>query len=614
MCAVAFLLWSRRSMPAEISLAPVRALLSALRNSQKRIAVLVGSPMSMPDAPGARGVPGVSAMIELVKARVAPEDRADYEKALAATDSAHRYQQAMAFLRDWVSQDAVNAVVRKAVRQARLHPEREGHLPDEALEEDNAGWSLPAGTSDLGALVVESPERFGPILTTNFDPLLSVAIQRAGGKFMRTSLDADGRLNLTESSEKHAAHIIHLHGFWLRTDTLHTQSQLARSRPYLAASLKELVKEHTLVVVGYGGWDDIFTQALTELDHDGKAPVDVLWAFYESDPALVRVRYESLFARIGETSGRGRFRAYGGVNCHELFKLLREEFQARTATPPPAESPKVNAAHAEGGRPSPTGPLDAPPKAAAPGVQAAHAAVPQPAQEERSSSTGQPVVRPPVTSLPQAAFAPSPRRVPHALKASVFAVSLLVVGLGLLHSTGSGEPPAAKVTAPAASPSARPLSMQGNRTSNGAGRATSPVSSPSAPITIDALRKQHRVKMAPGDGRAQLVGQLQPGTYGFMLVDSAPLLGAARLLAPPSDDGVEVHRTPDGTFFLVGYVQLASAKALSLRNPADIVLAARSQDARTELVNIPFSRLSSVDLRQDKGSKVLLIGLAPTQQ
>ena len=61
-------------------------------------------------------------------------------------------------------------------------PWRAGLRIHEALaltEADLDGWALSRGTRALGELLVKFRERYpGPVLTTNFDPLLSVAVER----------------------------------------------------------------------------------------------------------------------------------------------------------------------------------------------------------------------------------------------------------------------------------------------------------------------------------------------------------------------------------------------------------------------------------------------------
>jgi hypothetical protein len=132
-----------------------------------------------------------------------------------------------------------------------------------ALDSDYEGWILTPAVEALGHLIAWYPDRFGrAALTTNFDPLLEVAIMKSGGHHFRTVLHRDGNLGQTEGT---GCHVIHLHGYWYGADTLHTPRQLNQSRPRLKASLSSLVKAKTIVISGYGGWDDTFTEALMEI-------------------------------------------------------------------------------------------------------------------------------------------------------------------------------------------------------------------------------------------------------------------------------------------------------------------------------------------------------------
>ena len=104
------------------------------------------------------------------------------------------YQTAFQFLQGRRGQPTANEIVRKAVMMARMPGSKLS--PDiydsyTAMEDafrlmdlDASGWHLNPGTESLGALATNYPERFGrSILTTNFDPLIEVAIRRAGGNY-----------------------------------------------------------------------------------------------------------------------------------------------------------------------------------------------------------------------------------------------------------------------------------------------------------------------------------------------------------------------------------------------------------------------------------------------
>lgn len=47
----------------------------------------------------------------------------------------------------------------------------------------------------------------------------------------------------------------------------------------------------TLIMIGYGGWDDVLMQALAGLVRDASARPNVLWCFYESEPTTIAARY-----------------------------------------------------------------------------------------------------------------------------------------------------------------------------------------------------------------------------------------------------------------------------------------------------------------------------------
>ena len=184
------------------------------------------------------------------------------------------------------------------------------------FDTDTAGWTLTPGAAALGELAAKYPDRFGrTILTTNFDPLIGVAIAAAGGTSFRTVLHRDGNLGQTDGV---GSHVVHLHGYWYGSDTLHTPRQLSQARPQLRASLAHLIRDRTVVVMAYGGWDDAFTQALMDVVLDDNAFPEIIWCSRE-DPPKVRTRLlETLLPGIN----RGRVSLYGGINCHNFIPSL----------------------------------------------------------------------------------------------------------------------------------------------------------------------------------------------------------------------------------------------------------------------------------------------------
>ena len=304
-------------MPVELH--PKEALVNAALMTKRPVAFLVGSPLSLKDG---IGVPEITTMLDFVRAEI--RDRASFalaqfELALSGKSGAGAYQAAMKWLGVNAGQDAVNEVIAKAVLQAHNPTAGECPVGSDGKPED---WNIPAGTTGLAELVTRGGDRFlGPILTTNFDPLISLGIRKSGGRAGRRVLTADGSLGGAAEDEPGVCSVIHLHGFWRDSDTLHTQAQLTNPRPKLKASLQRLLvaQRRTLIVAAYGGWDDVFTQALVELMNDEQAQLDVIWCFYENDPGQVEQRYGKLLHAMSSAIVLNRFRPFGGIDCHSIF-------------------------------------------------------------------------------------------------------------------------------------------------------------------------------------------------------------------------------------------------------------------------------------------------------
>jgi hypothetical protein len=218
---------------------------------------MVGSALSLPEGKGDPGVPGVRDMVELVRERVDREklDVKEFQRRLtqADADGASTYDAAFTFLRERRGQDVVNEVIRAAVLRAREPGARRSADPA-VLEQDLDGWALSRGTRALGALLAGFSQRYrGPTLTTNFDPLLWIAVKQAGGRPRRVVLDGDGRLPSDAETDPDEQQIVYLHGYWRGSDTHHTGSELTALRPQLDASLARLLDRRLVVVVGYGG-------------------------------------------------------------------------------------------------------------------------------------------------------------------------------------------------------------------------------------------------------------------------------------------------------------------------------------------------------------------------
>lgn len=333
-------------------------LLSRLRHMHQQgrpVVFVVGAPVSAaPDGTGP-GVPQVAGMVDLVREQY--HDNADDLRALEEEllRAENLYQTAFGHLNRRRGPEAPNQVVRTAVLRAytgAVVPPLPLYLGDElerrcsALEDDLQGWHLPPATKALGQLAACAPAVFGScILTTNFDPLLHIAVRAAGGKSLRTVLDQDGN---HAQSHGEGCHIVHLHGHWYRSDTLHTPAQLGMPRPQLKRSLERLIAHRTVLVLACGGWDDIFNSALAEVLSDGNQRPDVLWTFFDGDHERVRQRHAGLLGRLTPGIRSGRVNLYCGIDAHtfvpQLLAQIEGERPASVQRPAEPIEPRSTAA------------------------------------------------------------------------------------------------------------------------------------------------------------------------------------------------------------------------------------------------------------------------------
>jgi hypothetical protein len=209
--------------------------------------------------------------------------------------------------------DGANRVIREAVLEARL---RKDGAADRATENDLDGWQLTPGVEALGRWIASREDNI-TVITTNFDPLIEIAIREAGGQCYSSILKVDGGLDMAHGL---GAHVVHMHGYWLG-DTLHTATQLTSDRPRLHQSLQSVCRKKTVAVLGYGGWDDAISKALWDLAYDTQAGTDVLWTFYEDDAAKIAAKYGHIFDGL-KAVVPGRAQVYKGIDVHVVLPEL----------------------------------------------------------------------------------------------------------------------------------------------------------------------------------------------------------------------------------------------------------------------------------------------------
>lgn len=268
---------------------------------RRRIVFLVGSGLTLPPAPGQPGVPGAG---EIVK-RVIDQLQASGAELSAGNPEPLGYQEALELYRQHRGQRGLDELVREAVLEAcnggdpqEIAAARGGDFDAcRRLERTPGAWALPPGVEALGRLIADCPDTFGTaVLTTNFDPLVEVAIRKAGGQYHTSFLAEDGRISTRYGD---GCHVIHVHGLWSGEGfTAHTVGQLTRPRPQLRRNLERFLEYSDLVVLGYGGWRDVFSEVITSIVIDPAQHTEVLWCFYEAGWEEIEKHYTMNLERL----------------------------------------------------------------------------------------------------------------------------------------------------------------------------------------------------------------------------------------------------------------------------------------------------------------------------
>ena len=310
----------------------VDRLCYAANRKDRSVIFLVGSALSRPDHLGAHGVPDVAGMIDLIRSELTGTDAAPALDHLLASEPSHRhYQEASTLLHGRRGQEMVNRIVRSAVWRALNTANWPSILPETApqdadtavcrtLEQCLDAWVLPSAVDSFGRLLATCADPFGhSVLTTNFDPLIEISVRQHQGNCYRTVLAGDGRLGQTVAD---GAHVVHLHGYWCGYDTLHTPQQLTQPRPQLRQSLSHVISNGILVVLGYGGWDDVITTTLAELLTDSTRTPEILWAFHSDDGDHIEATQPAVLDALRPGIDRGRVQLYRGIDCATLLSDL----------------------------------------------------------------------------------------------------------------------------------------------------------------------------------------------------------------------------------------------------------------------------------------------------
>ncbi|MER7968223.1 SIR2 family protein [Streptomyces sp. NPDC096080] len=268
-------------------------------------------------------LPNVPQLTEIFRSHVPKAGLARFDAIVAeALDPGVKYQNAAAVLTRQAGEQTVMRAIRTAVLQACLDvPEKD--VAEVARDEDRCReyvktgqWRIPRGYLRFAKFFASLSGRVrGPIITTNFDPLIEIALRQAGVPSDPIPIPTDTTPTPQQLKETIAQPVLHIHGYWTGMATSNVPTRITSERPGLDDVLRELLTNSVVLVVGYSGWLDGFMKSLRSrvLNKTDLLQAEVLWAAYETDAAAVTSGV------IGEFVGAPGFTLYLGVDGHELF-------------------------------------------------------------------------------------------------------------------------------------------------------------------------------------------------------------------------------------------------------------------------------------------------------
>lgn len=323
-------------------------------DNDRRLCVLLGAGATVPYVAGVttltqnallfadgRGASGAAAGLRAIGAGGGIQD-----------ERINQYSDALELIQRARGPEGVRAFIQRSVLQAYA-----GNVPAtvterplsdsefEILEANAPSWRVPDGLLALAEVIKERGNRFCPyLLTTNFDPLLEIALRLAGMVARTLAVHHD----TTPVGMRLAANdrlVIHLHGD-CRGPTLHSPAAFGLARPALEAWLGRHLQNTTLLVVGYSGWDDIIRRVMRyELDErssgDSDTAPDIAWAIYEDESTHGHINPK--LARFFHDNSP-RVTPYFNVDRDRLFVELHDALRSTSDSGPTSRSQQPSSA------------------------------------------------------------------------------------------------------------------------------------------------------------------------------------------------------------------------------------------------------------------------------
>ena len=257
------------------------------------------------------GIPNVNEIKELAIEFIKEQDEEDIidyfsfmEKKSGPDDN--EYQKTFSFINSSYGVKFTNEIIRKAVLQNT---------------DENSNHKIPKTISQIVDKIKDKTINVNNIITTNFDTLLEEEFENKGIKYNGISIVTDSKIN---ENSNNSINIIHIHGIWNKNDTMHTKTQLNSCREKIESSIKNIISKNTIVIMGYGGWNDSFMRSLINLVKDDSSDYNILWCFYEDDESKIKSNVP-FFDSLNDASSRGRVIFYKGIDCNDFFDKVKKK-------------------------------------------------------------------------------------------------------------------------------------------------------------------------------------------------------------------------------------------------------------------------------------------------
>lgn len=278
-------------------------LVPRLKSNKKGSTFLLGSAFSAIN--NNAGIPNVEQVCDFIK-QYAEENGVleTYTERSQAFDHKERYQQSFTLIAGLLGPDSINEIISRVVKS----------------NFDNEGKQrIPQSVKDFVTGIKKGNFKVNNIITTNFDTLLEDEFENQNIQVNSLSLVADSHIQNIPNGN---INIIHLHGIWKNSDSMHTKNQLQLGRERIESYLQNLINDQTVVIMAYSGWEDSFTRSLATTVINNKSNYDLLWCFFEKNDAVIEKQEQELFKKLADAISRGRIQFFNGIDCNNIFSKL----------------------------------------------------------------------------------------------------------------------------------------------------------------------------------------------------------------------------------------------------------------------------------------------------